>query len=153
MDRKTLLDRVDRPWREFVEAIGGLSVDVLQEPGVVDNWSVKDLLAHIATWEEEALSALKIIMAGEKTPRYASVGGIDAFNAMKWQHYHEASLEAARARFDQMHTRLLEFLQEVPEQFFEKETRFRRRLRLDTYGHVPEHTEQVRAWARRTPGT
>ena len=27
-----------------------------------------------------------------------------------------------------------------------RETRFRRRLRLDTYGHYPKHAEAIRRW-------
>jgi hypothetical protein len=34
---------------------------------------------------------------------------------------------------------------------FTRETRFRRRLRLDTYGHYPTHARAIRAW-RTTSG-
>ncbi len=41
---------------------------------------------------------------------------------------------------------LLAFLDQVEEHLFTTETRFRRRLRWDTYGHYPEHTRQVLDW-------
>lgn len=34
----------------------------------------------------------------------------------------------------------------LPEGSFGSQTRARRRLRLDTYGHYPEHTAAIRAW-------
>ena len=35
-------------------------------------------MAHVATWEGEAVNALPIIMHGKRPPRY---GGVDGFNA------------------------------------------------------------------------
>lgn len=34
-------------------------------------------------------------------------------------------------------------------ELYARETRFRRRLRLDTYGHYPIHTRAIRAWRSR----
>jgi hypothetical protein len=47
---------------------------------------------------------------------------------------------------EETHARLVEYLQKTPEEQFTTETRFRRRLRLDTYSHYPIHTEAIRAW-------
>jgi hypothetical protein len=33
-------------------------------------WSVKDILAHVTTWEEEALKYLPLILTGGRPPRY-----------------------------------------------------------------------------------
>lgn len=52
---------------------------------------------------------------------------------------------------DETHARLVEFLQRVPEEHIERETRFRRRLRLDTYGHYRLHAEAIWQW-RQQPG-
>jgi hypothetical protein len=37
----------------------------------------------------------------------------------------------------------------VPPEHLAKETRFRHRLRLDTYGHYPLHTQAIRQWRER----
>jgi hypothetical protein len=47
---------------------------------------------------------------------------------------------------DETHRRLVDFIQRVPEEQFARETRFRRRLRLDTYSHYPIHAEAIRKW-------
>ena len=36
------------------------------EPGVTGAWSVKDILAHVTTWEGEALKHLPLVLRGEK---------------------------------------------------------------------------------------
>lgn len=151
MDRDQLLRRIVTAWRAFGQACHGLSDAALQEPGVVGDWSVKDLLGHLATWEEEALAALPVIMRGGRTVRYVAYGGIDAFNDGRWQQYREMQLADVHRRSSETHARLVAFLGTVPDRHFDTETRFRRRLRLDAYRHYPEHTLQVVRW-RKTKG-
>ncbi|MBA2519903.1 MAG: hypothetical protein H0V24_09575, partial [Chloroflexia bacterium] len=45
--------------------------------------------------------------------------------------------------------RLVAYLQGVPPEQLAGDTRFRRRLRLDTYGHYPIHTREIRDWRTR----
>jgi hypothetical protein len=48
------------------------------EPGMLDEWSVKDVLVHIAGWQENAATVLGILMTGD------SLDGdfdTDAYNA------------------------------------------------------------------------
>jgi hypothetical protein len=146
MDRDQLLARLDGAWQEFNQACQGLSEKALQEPGVMGDWSVKDLLSHIATWEEECLAALKLILEVKRPARYASSGGIDAFNHRQWLRYRDWPLGDVQRRFRETHHRLVAFVATVPSHHFTTETRFRRRLRLDTYSHFPEHWRQVAAW-------
>ena len=148
MDRTQLLSRVDDAWRAFARACEGLSPEDLSAAGVTGPWSAKDLMGHVATWETEALAALPVVVAGGRLPRYSRYGGIDAFNDMKWKQLRGLSLEETRSRFVETHARLLTYLAEVPVRLYAQEGRFRRRLRLDTYGHYPEHTRQVAAWRK-----
>jgi len=76
-------------------------------------------------------------------------GGIDAFNAQVIAERRKLSLAEVLRQRDETHRRLIEFLQTVPEDQIANETRFRRRLRLDTYGHYPEHAEAIRKWRAR----
>ena len=82
MDRRQLLRRLDQAWTAFNESYAGLSDAQLMEPGVTGAWSVRDIRAHVTTWEEEALEHLPLILKGGTPPRYSvQYGGIDAFNA------------------------------------------------------------------------
>jgi len=46
MNRQQLLRKLDKAWTEFKESFAGLSDAQLTEPGVMGDWSVKDILAH-----------------------------------------------------------------------------------------------------------
>jgi hypothetical protein len=147
MDRAQLLKRLDRAWEALEASYAGLSESELMEPGVTGAWSVRDIIAHVTWWEEEALTHLPHIMAGGKPPRYSvTYGGIDAFNAQMTEERSGLSLAEVLRRRDDTHRRLVDFLQSVPEDQFVRETRFRRRLRLDTYGHYPLHAEAILKW-------
>jgi len=131
----------------FQASYAGLSDSQVTEPGVAGDWSVKDIIAHVSWWEEEALRHLPSIIAGERPPRYSTIyGGIDAFNAMMAEQKRDLSLSDVLRQQDDTHRRLVEFIQSVSEDQFTRETRFRRRLRLDTYGHYPIHTASIREW-------
>lgn len=146
MDRQQLLARIDTAWTAFIASYAGLPDARLMEPGVVGEWSVRDLLAHVSIWEEEALKYLPLIVSGGTPPRYASFGGIDAFNALMIEQKRALPLAEVQRQLDDTHRRLVEFLQDVPEEHFARETRFRHRLRLDTYSHYPLHAAAIRDW-------
>jgi len=62
MDRRRLLKRLDKAWQDFQEAHAGLSDALLMKPGVTGAWSVRDIVAHVTTWEEEALKHLPLVL-------------------------------------------------------------------------------------------
>jgi hypothetical protein len=151
MDSRQLLKKLDKAWLEIKESYAGLSDSQLTEPGVTGNWSVKDILAHVTTWEEEALKYLPLIVKGGRPPRYSvKYGGIDAFNAQMMEQKRDLSLADVLEQLDETHRRLIAYIQSAPEEQFTQETPFRRRLRLDTYSHYPIHTKMIRAWRERS---
>jgi hypothetical protein len=147
MDRLQLLKRLDRAWEALKASYVGLSDSELLESCVTDNWSVRDIIAHVTWWEEEALKHLPLILAGGKPPRYSvAYGGIDAFNTQMTEQKRSLSLDEVLRQRDETHNRLIDFIHTVPEDQIARETRFRRRLRLDTYSHYPKHAEAIWKW-------
>ena len=149
MDKQQLLKQLEKAWTALKESYAGLSDSQLTEPGVMDNWSVKDILAHVTTWEEEALKYLPLILTGGKPPRYIQSGGIDAFNAQMAEQKRGLALSDVQRQLDETHRRLLDYIRSVPEEPFTRETRFRHRLRLDTSSHYPQHARAIRQWRER----
>jgi hypothetical protein len=150
VNRQQLLKRLDTAWVAFQASYAGLANSRLTEPGVAGEWSVKDIIAHVTWWEEEALRHLPLIIAGGRPPRYSTAyGGIDAFNAMMAERKRDVSLTDVLTQQDDTHRRLIDFIQSVPEDQFTRETRARRRLRLDTYSHYPIHAKAIQEWRQR----
>jgi hypothetical protein len=151
MKKQQLLKKLEQAWESFKDSYAGLSDQQLVEPGVTEDWSVKDILAHVGWWEEEALKHLPHILQGGRPERYSVVyGGIDAFNAQMTELKRGLPLAEVRRQLEDTHSRLVEYLRGVPDEQFTSETRFRRRLRLDTYSHYPIHTRAIREWRERS---
>jgi len=145
--RERLLARLDEAWAALKASYAGLSETELVEPGVAGEWSVRDVLAHVTAWEEEALEHLPTILEGGTPPRYsARYGGIDAFNSQAAERKRHLSLTEVQEQLDGTHRRLIELIRAAPEHQLVGETRFRRRLRLDTYRHYAPHAEGIRRW-------
>jgi hypothetical protein len=150
VDRGQLRGRLEKAWNDFTQSYAGLSDSQMEEPGVTGAWSVRDILAHVTTWEEEALKHLPHIVQGRTPPRYSVThGGIDAFNAAMTEQKRSLPLAAVRRQLDETHRRLVALVESAPPDLFARETRFRRRLRLDTYSHYPKHADAIRRWRAR----
>jgi hypothetical protein len=150
MNTERVLKRLDSAWRDFEASYAGLSSTELLVPGVSRDWSVRDIIAHVTWWEEEALKHMPLVREGGRPPRYSvRYGGIDAFNALMTEKRRDLSLAEVLRQHGETHGRLIDYVLHAPEELFTRETRFRRRLRLDTYGHYPIHARAIRAWRTR----
>jgi hypothetical protein len=154
VDRSQLLEHLRKAWHALSASYADLSDAEIVAPGVAGTWSIKDIIAHVTSWEEESLKHLPLVLEGGRPPRYSvTYGGIDAFNALTAARTRGLPLAEVLRRRDDTHRRLVAFLEGVPEDQFGRETRFRRRLRLDTYGHYPKHAEAIRKRRERPPYT
>ena len=151
-DTTRLLRRLNAAWQSLVSSYEDMPPDRLLVPGVTGRWSVKDIIAHVSTWEEEALKHLPAVAEGRRPPRYSvTYGGIDAFNALTSEAKRGLSLAEVLRQRDDIHGRLVAYVESVPDELLAAETRFRRRLRNDTYGHYPKHARRLREWRNGSP--
>ncbi len=151
MKKIQVIDKLEQAWKDFQGSFSGLSDAEIVKQGVTGAWSVKDIIAHVSWWEEETLKHLPEVLQGIRPQRYSVLyGGIDAFNALMTEKWRSLTLEEVRKQTDETHRKLLEYLKAVPEEHFTSESRFRRRLRLDTYSHYPIHTQAILSWRGKT---
>jgi hypothetical protein len=145
MRKDKVIELLEDRWSQLRQSFEGLSKEKMILPAPDGGWSIKDILAHVRAWEEECLKYLPLIVEEQRLPRYKDMyGGINAFNAMTHEANKNLPLDAVIKNLDSTHERLLDYLRTVPDEFFNSQTRFRRRLAADTYNHYPEHTETIR---------
>ena len=143
VSRERLLNLLEQSWKALRDSYEGMPDRALLEPGVVGHWSVRDVLSHITTWEEEFLKVLPLILEGKPLPRY---GSINSFNAREQERKQNLSLEQVTQQLAAIHEHLTSVLTSLPETSDVVERRLRRRLRLDSYRHYGEHAAQIAAW-------
>jgi hypothetical protein len=149
MNREQLFARIHKHFKAFKDSLNDMPDKRWQSRGVMGDWTLKDVVCHVTTWEEEALKALPLLMQGKRPPRYADAyGGLDDFNELRRREKADTGMAAAQLEMDSTHRELLAFLEGVDDSWLVSETPFRRRLRLDTYSHYQEHTKAVWEWRR-----
>jgi len=57
-----MLEKLARAWADFEASYAGLSNEELMIPNVTGKWSVRDIIAHVTWWDEEALKHLPVIL-------------------------------------------------------------------------------------------
>jgi hypothetical protein len=77
-------------------------------------------------------------------------GGINAFNTQMTEQKRGWSLSDVLKQLGEIHRRLIDYIHQAPEEQFTRETRFRRRVRLDTYSHYPKHARAIRQGRERS---
>ena len=91
-------------------------------------WSVKDLLAHFIGWDETNLHAIKSVLAGQ-LPSFYEQHDRDwqTHNAMLVKKHKKGSFQKLLATAKDSQKKLIEFLQSVPPENFNKDfgVRFR----------------------------
>ena len=108
----------------LAELLAGLSDDALVMPATIGggDWSAKDLIGHIAAWEEVAVDALAEWRRGEM-PRVelpegpmSGSGQVDAFNERAVEKKREVELEEVVQGANVMHQKLVEAIEGLSDQ-------------------------------------
>jgi len=107
-----LVREEDGKWAELHALLGRLSMDDLLRPGVTPEWTVKDLLGHLACWWAEAGSELERIRFGTWEPRKVDV---DALNAMFYEAMKDLDPKTVVAELHASRNKALEELGTLPE--------------------------------------
>ena len=144
-----LLAQLNRDWQVFLDSLACLPDSALLQPGVVGEWSLRDIMGHVTTWEEESIKALPAILARVPPPTYGGYGGVgvDAFNAQKAAEKHALTLADIRRDLAATHQILLGRIAAIPDEAVDAE--LERRVAEDTWNHYRQHAEQIRAWRGR----
>ncbi len=153
MSKQTLLDKMQTRRAEWDGLIAQVGEDRLEQPGVVGEWSAKDLAAHILFWEKEMSIALDEMAQGQ-TPRFATMNDTDALNEQNWQRSHGRPAQEVLAESQAVFRRLVEQVRATPEEELLDPDRYAwlegkplwRAVASETYGHYRMHVDQLRAW-------
>ncbi|HEU4322998.1 MAG TPA: DinB family protein [Roseiflexaceae bacterium] len=79
----TLIDELDAARADLLASFAGLDETALDRKGLVGEWSVKNVLAHIVGWEVWVIEMLQTRLAGGDLPDHLRAAAADehAFNA------------------------------------------------------------------------
>ena len=113
MDRRAeLLREEDRAWMRLDQLVDALPEERLTEPGLTEDWTVKDLLGHLAYWMAEAAHVFE--RQHYSTFEKSSLD-VDAINADVYEAMKDLDLSTVRVEYESARNRMRQELFELPE--------------------------------------
>ena len=150
-----LLGELDAQRAAFLEALAAVDPSLMTAPGLVEAWSARDLVVHLAFWCDHGTDALALATAGRGDEFAYDPGDTDAMNARLLKESVSMPPAAARGREEQAFLALRSAVQALDPEILD--------LRLgngDTVAEViaydgPEHygghAADIRAWFTEAP--
>lgn len=140
-------------WEALGSAVDSFSDMELEQPGVVESWSIKDLLGHIAFWAQQAAENLELIAAGraDEVRRPRDEKAMDEWNERERRVRRERPVSDVREEWLDSFQGAMQALAALPSEKLEEKLKGYTALKLfaeDTYEHYKEHLAHLTAWRR-----
>jgi hypothetical protein len=154
-----LLECTRSEHRRLEAALAGISEPDMLRPGVVGEWSIKDILAHISDWEQRFLSWYQAGRRGE-VPERPEPGltwdDLDLLNQRIYDRHRHRSLPDVQAGFDASYRELITAVEAMGEDelftvshfAWTRDNPLLLYLRANADEHYAEHADQIEAWRR-----
>lgn len=149
-DRDALLADLDAARDAFHEILATVDADLATVPGVMEDWSVRDIVFHLAVWCEHGSEALALATAGRGEEFAYSTADTDAMNERFLVEGREVSpAEALRredAAFAAFHERIAGLDPSLVGTRLGNGDTVEAVIAYDGPEHYDEHTDHLRAW-------
>jgi hypothetical protein len=157
MTRAELLEKMRRAHDDFRRALDGIGDDTMVAQQVVESWTIKDLMGHIALWHRVAIRFIdEYLRCGAPQPLgIEDDAAIDAFNQRGAARVRDWSLAQVRAEFDAAYRELdaavaglsdAQLNAQLPTPWDRSPITLEKLIAINSYEHEPEHTEQIIKW-------
>ena len=156
-----ILEELARIRAELLDAIAGLDEAALDRRSVVGEWSIKNVLAHIAAWEAWVVQALPARLATGKTPEdfRARIQDEDRFNAEEVAEREELTPSEQLIELERTREALLAELRSLDTAAWERrgpwdtwQGTLAEYLRESLVGHEQEHLADLQSAAEQLKG-
>jgi hypothetical protein len=128
---------LDEKWAALLQVFDGIPENRLTDP-VCGEWSVKDLVAHIAFWDGQAEIEAQREALGESSPQN------------DWRAMNEREAAASKDRpFDEVWRELNETHERMVSVFRQLPALDVKSVGEDTFDHYDEHRAEIQTWRER----
>jgi hypothetical protein len=155
MNKTTILEKLGSGHQQMLEAIDGLSEEAMLQPGVVGDWSVKDILNHLSHWEAELVTLLWQVQQGQKPfVTSHSVEVIEKLNQQWYLEGFERSLEMVMADFRGVRKQTIRRVEALTDDDLTQPNRYlwlkgkslADKIATYSFEHETEHMDSIREW-------
>jgi len=145
MDKQAALAKLDSQFTALLGALQDMDERAMSRRFYGDEkWSAKDILAHIAGWQQAMTGAMERMARGEKpVPE-----GVDYSNADEWNAGFTAAMKAQSAAtivavLRQTYANYVRAAKAIPDDRYGEGKTINRLLEASGYGHIEEHLPAI----------
>ena len=156
MTRDELLAQIKQAHANLTATLEGISDETMTTRPVIDWWTLKDMLGHVAMWERVALRFIEEYQS-EGAPKSLGLkddAAVDAYNKRGAAERRDWSLARVRSESAAAVHDLLAAIEHLTDEQlnaplaapWESGVTLERLIAWNSYEHVPEHIAQIVAW-------
>ena len=157
LSKHTVLTRLQTERANFEAALAQMDAKEMESAQVQDDWTVKDILAHISAWEAELLRWLEMSVRGEP-PDIPAPGTwseyMHQFNARTYERNRKRPIAEVQREFQGVYASLFQALADLPEDphddlwslWYGGEPPWG--LLATFYEHYRDHAKPIQDWLR-----
>ena len=158
-NKQHLVERLGTVRNDLLRVVRDLPAELRLVPAMDDDWSVKDIVGHIASWEDRllTLSQMLINREGYKIEWLSDAAGVDAWNRKEYLRKRDWTWEETIRNLALIREELLWNLGwATPEELFELhvaagETATAAGMIQEVIDHDIEHTAHLLSWLESKP--
>ena len=151
--KRRAIARMKRSRAATLTLLGRLPEEAVLRPRTQGEWSIKDVLAHIAAWEEEGAERMRLIARGraDRVHFFDDMAEADRYNARAVRAARRTSLPVMQRRLARARTALVAALRALPpDALRDPAHRYPVVTWLPEFAwtHEEAHAREIRAWWR-----
>jgi len=158
MKKETILSALSDSRKKFLLLLDDLSQQEMEKTGVIEGWSLKDLLVHLTRWEAELVQLLWQAKAGiQPTTVHFINDDVDIINERWFQESKSRPFNIVWNDFIGVREQTLRRVKEFSESQLNDDSFYTwlagrplsEWIAGDSFDHEAEHTQDIRAWKDR----
>lgn len=133
---------VDQSWQHWLTAVHHMPEDQLETAKVCGDWTTKDLMGHMAVWDQVAIDKIREVQEGIPFHQIP----FEERNQREAAERADRSLDDQRGDMVMTHGRLQAALRAASRETPDKLEHIKEWIAEDTWKHYAAHTAQLEAW-------
>ena len=156
MNKTELLEALEDERQEILEMLEALPDEMLLEPGVSGDWTIKDILNHLTFWEGQTVTLLFQASQGMPKPSTVHFGKepVDALNQRWYEQGKQRPLETVWQDWLGVRKQMIRRVTAMSEKDLSDPNRYTwlkgkplyEWVLNDSIEHEAEHADEIRAW-------
>jgi hypothetical protein len=155
MNKESIITELKKSRENILEGIQDLSDQEMETPGVIDDWSVKDVLVHLTRWEAELVKLLWQAKQGiPPTTTHFGQESVDDINTRWHKESQSRPFKSVLNDFLGVRNQTIRRVEALTEKTLTDLSNFPwlegeplwKWIAGDSFEHEAEHEAQIRAW-------